>query len=167
MQARAESTANEGGGRFGIGSAGKLVVGGTVSTGLLLGGYIVAAMTLAGRMNANALILTSIALFLVGAVVGLLVSAAVALVGRDDGVTLKEGWRQVGKGALFAIPACLGGSVLAGWIAMAVIALYVGGIAPIALSVVAGLVGLLVMGATFKVTCGCCANLADRVRKRE
>jgi len=147
-----------------IGVTGRLVVGGTVSTGLLLGGYVVAAMTLAGRMNGNALILTSMGLFIVGAVIGLVLSAIIGLVGREDGLSLGEAAKRVGKGALFAIPACLVGSILAGWIAMAIVALYVGGIAPITGTVVAALAGAVVMAATFKVTCDCGSNLIQRIR---
>lgn len=162
MQATVESTRNPM--TREIGATGKLVVGGTVSTGLLLGGYVVAAMTLAGRMNGNALLLTSMGLFLVGAVIGLVISALVGLIGREDGLSLREAASRVGKGVLFAIPACLAGSVIAGWIAMAVVALYVGGLAPIAGTIVAALVGALIMAATFKVTCDCGANLIRRIQ---
>jgi hypothetical protein len=148
-----------------MGVTGKVVVGGTVSTGLLLGGYVVAAMTLAGRMNGNALLLTSIGLFIVGSVIGLAISAVVGIAGHEDGVELRQAARRVAKGALFAIPACLVGSILAGWIAMAIVALYVGGIAPITATVMAALAGLGIMAATFKVTCDCGGNLFRRLRK--
>lgn len=150
----------------GIGLPGRLVVGGAVSTGLLLGGYVVAAMTLAGRMNGNALILTSLGLFIVGAVVGLVVSAVVGLVGHDAEDSWREAFRQVGMGALYAVPACLVGAVLAGWIGMAVMALYVARVAPVALTVVAALVGFVVMAATFEVTCDVARNVFRRIRRR-
>ncbi len=162
MQATTESTRTPLTRNMGV--TGKLVVGGTVSTGLLLGGYVVAVMTLAGRMNGNALLLTSMGLFIVGAAVGLVVSAIIGLVGREDGLSWGDAARRVGKGILFAIPACLVGSILAGWIAMAMVALYVGGIAPIAGTVIAALAGAVVMVATFKVTCDCGANVFHRIR---
>lgn len=136
-----------------IGITGKLLVGGTVSTGLLLGGYTVAAMTLLGRMNGNSVLVTSLGLFIVGSAVGLALSAGLGLVGREDGVAWSEAFRRLGMGALYAIPACLVAAVLAGWIAMAVMGLYVARVAPIALTTVAALVGLGVMAATFQVTC--------------
>jgi hypothetical protein len=164
MQAYTESTRNPVTREIGL--TGKLLVGGTVSTGLLLGGYTVAAMTLAGRMNGNALLLTSLGLFIVGSVVGLVLSAALGLVGREDGVSWSEAFRRLGLGTLYAIPACLVGAVLAGWIGMAVMGLYVGKIAPIALTTAAAVTGLGVMAATFKVTCDSGRNVLRRVAAR-
>jgi hypothetical protein len=145
---------------------GKLVVGGTVSTGLLLGGYTVAAMTLAQRLNGNALLVTSLGLFIVGAVVGLVVSAAFGVLGREQGVSWKAAGRQVAKGALYAVPACMVGAILAGWIAMAIMGLYLGRVAPLAGTALAALVGVGVMAATFRCTCRCGANLVRRIAHR-
>lgn len=136
-----------------IGVTGKVLVGGTVSTGLLLGGYTVAAMTLLGRMNGNSVLVTSLGLFIIGAAVGLALSAALGLVGREEGVAWGEAFRRLGMGALYAIPACLVTAVLAGWIAMAVMGLYAARVAPIALTSLAAIAGLGVMAATFEVTC--------------
>lgn len=147
-----------------LGVTGRIVVGGTVSTGLLLGGYVVAAMTLAGRMNANGLLLTSLGLFIIGAALGLLLSGAVGVVGREAGVDRSRALARAARGALFAVPACLVGAILAGWVAMAIMTLYVGDVAPVAFSILGALVGAVVMVATFEVTCDCCGNLARRLR---
>ena len=124
-QAYTESTRNETVTRE-TGLTGRLMIGGTVSTGLLLDGYTVGAMALAGRMNGSALLLTSLGLFIVGAVVGLIASFAFGIVGREPGRTVDDAVRNAGKGVLFAVPAALIGAVLAGWIALAVIGLYAG-----------------------------------------
>ena len=147
-----------------IGLTGKLVVGGTVSTGLLLGGYAVSALALAGSMNGNALLLTSIGLFIVGALIGLVASLVVGVVGREDGATFDDAVRSAGKGILFAIPAALIGSVLAGWIAMAVIGIYAAKVLAVVGSVVAALAGLGIMAATLKVTLESGSNVARRLR---
>lgn len=147
-----------------IGLTGRLLVGGTVSTGLLLGGYTVAAMALAGRINGNALLLTSMGLFLVGAAVGLVVSGLVGLVGREAGRTLDDAIRSAGKGMLYAIPATLLGSVLAGWMAMTVVGLYAGKALAVGGSLLAAVAGLGILAATLKVTLDGGANAARRVR---
>lgn len=147
-----------------IGLTGRLVVGGTVSTGMLLGGYAVGALALAGRMNGGALLPTSVGLFLVGGVAGLVISALFGLLGRDAGWSLDDAVRSVGMGILYAIPAALIGSVLAGWMAMAMVALYAGKTLAVAFSVLAAVVGLGIMIATFKATCDCAANALRRVQ---
>lgn len=147
-----------------IGLTGKLVIGGTLSTGMLLGGYIVGAMALAGRMNGSALLLTSLGLFIVGAVAGLVISLIIGLAGRETGRTLDAAIRSAGKGILFAIPATLIGAVLSGWIAMAVIGIYAGKALAVAGSVTAAVAGLGVLAATFVATCDCFGNAARRLR---
>lgn len=163
MQAYTESTRNETVTRE-IGLTGKLVIGGTVSTGLLLGGYIVGAMALAGRMNGSALLLTSLGLFFVGAVVGLVASAVVGIAGREQGRTFDDAVKNAAKGFLFAVPAALIGAVLAGWIALAVIGLYAGKTLAVGGSAVAAVVGLGVFGLTLEATGACCANAFRRVK---
>ncbi len=148
-----------------MGLAGQLVVGSTVSTGLLLGGYMVAIMTLAGRMNGNAVLLTSVGLFLIGSLVGLVLSTAVALAGRDAGVSLEDAGYQVAKGVLYAIPATMVGAMIAGWISMAVIAVYLGKTAPLVGSMVAAVIAALVMVATTRLAWESAVNVAQRVRQ--
>ena len=148
-----------------MGITGKLVVGGTVSTGLLLGGVVVALLTLAGRLNGGALLPTSVGLFIVGALAGLVLSIGFGLIGRDDGATWGDAARDAAKGTLYAIPACLLGSIVAGWMGMSVIGMYLGNVLPIVGSVIAGVIALAIMYATFKVTCGAGANLLRRVRQ--
>lgn len=147
-----------------IGLTGKLVIGGTVSTGLLLGGYTVGAMALAGRMNGSALLQTSLGLFIVGGVAGLVIALIIGLMGREDGRTFDDAMRSAGKGILFAIPAALIGSVLSGWIAMAVIGLYAGKALAVAGSIAAAVAGLGILAATFAATCDCFGNAVRRVR---
>lgn len=147
-----------------IGQAGRLVVGGTVSTGLLLGGYTVGAMALAGRINGNALLLTSLGLFIVGALVGLVASVAIGLAGREDGRTFDDAVRSIGKGILFAVPAALIGAVLSGWIAMTMIGLYAGKALAVSGSIGAAVVGLGILAATFKATCDCGGSVIRRAR---
>jgi hypothetical protein len=149
----------------GIGLTGRLVVGGTASTGLLLGGFTVALFTLMGRMNGSALLVTSMGLFIVGAVIGLVVSMTAGLVGRDEGTTLAQAIRQAAMGMLYAIPALLVSALLAGWIAMAVVGLYVGKAGPIIGSATAAVLAAIIMLATAVLTWDCFVNVARRVRQ--
>lgn len=147
-----------------VGLTGKLVIGGTVSTGLLLGGYAVGAMALAGRINGSALLLTSLGLFIVGAVAGLVIALVIGVAGREDGRSFDEAIRSAGKGLLFAIPLAAIGAVLSGWIAMTMIGLYAGKALAVAGSAAAALAGLGILAATFAATCDCVGNAARRVR---
>jgi hypothetical protein len=165
MSAYSESTRSETMTRE-MGTTGRLVVGGTVSTGLLLGGFTVAAMTLAGRMNGGALLPTSIGLFLTGALAGLVVSVAFGLLGREAGWSLGRAARDAAKGALYAVPACFLGAVVAGWMGMAVIGLYLGNVLPVVGSGIAALVATGVMVVTFRVTCGAGTNALRRYSHR-
>jgi hypothetical protein len=148
-----------------MGITGRLVVGGTVSTGLLLGGFAVALMALAGRMNGGALLPTSVGLFVVGSLAGLALSVAVGLVGRDAGMSLGGACRDAAKGLLYAVPACLVGVVVAGWMGMAVIGLYMGSVLPVVGSALAALIAVGVMVATFRVTMESGENALRRVRQ--
>ncbi|MEX0892184.1 MAG: hypothetical protein WEB88_08440 [Gemmatimonadota bacterium] len=146
-----------------MGITGKLVVGGAVSTGLLLGGFTVASMALAGRMSGGGLLTTSVGLFFVGSLLGLALSAAFGILGREATLTWRQAARDAAKGTLYAIPACFMGAVLAGWMGMAVIGLYVGSVLPIIGSALAAMVALGVMAATLKVTLGAGANALHRL----
>jgi hypothetical protein len=148
-----------------LGLTGKLVVGGTVSSGLLLGGYTVAIMTLAGRMNGSAVLLTSIGLFAIGALVGLTLSTLAGLAGRDEGITMNEAGNQVFMGILYAIPATIVGAMISGWIALAVVAVYLDRAAPMIGSAVAALIGAVVIVGTARLGWETVVNTARRVRQ--
>jgi hypothetical protein len=147
-----------------MGLTGQLVVGGTLSTGLLLGGYAVGLLALAGRTNGSALLHTSIGLFLIGAIVGMVLSAVVGIIGREPGVSLEHAAHQVGMGLLYAIPATLIGAMVAGWIAMAVVALYLGKVGPMIGSAAAAVAAAAVMLGTARLTWESALNVAQRVR---
>jgi hypothetical protein len=163
MQTHTESTRQTA--RRALGTTGRLVVGGTVSTGVLLGGYAVTLMALAGRMNGGALLPTALGLFMVGAAAGLVVSLGAGLVGRSEGWSLLEARRDALKGILYAIPASFGGALVAAWMGMAVIGLYLGNVLPVAGSVIAALVAAGIMVATFRVTLQAGGNAFRRVRQ--
>jgi hypothetical protein len=122
----------------------RVTVAWTVTSAVLMGGVLVAAMTLAGRLNGNALLLTAGGLYLVGAAVGFAAGALLAFSGRPAGQTGAEAARRLGLAAFVAVPVLAVGFVVAGWIAMTAVALYVG--KPLAM---AGVVAGWAFGAVF------------------
>lgn len=114
----------------GIGRAGRTAVLGAVAGGVALGGFAVAGMSLGGRISGSGLLLSATALFLVGAVLGFVHGGVLGFFGREDGVDGHIAVRSLAKAALYAIPALAVAWVVAGWIALTVVARFTGEIAP-------------------------------------
>jgi hypothetical protein len=114
---------------LGLGSVGKVAVSWAVGGGILVGGVVVAAMTLAGQLSGFGLLLTSTGLFAVGGVLGFAHGALVGWAGRPAGETRREALASLGMGAIYTVPALLVSWLVAGWIAMTSVALYSGKIA--------------------------------------
>ncbi len=129
----------------GIGLPGWTVVTWMVAGGVVLGGFMVAAMTLAGRLSGNALLHTSAALFLVGAFAGLVHGGVLGWFGRPRTMGRREAAYRMGFGALYAIPALAVGWVVSGWIAMTVVAQYTGKVAALAGVAVSWAVGVVLV----------------------
>jgi hypothetical protein len=119
------------------GLVGRLLVTWTVAGGLLVGGFLVAAMTLMGRLSGNALLMTASVLYVGGAALGFTHGAVLAVLGRPAGMSVRQALSRVGVGALYAVPAATVGFLAAGWVAMTVMALYLGRVLPL-LGVAAG-----------------------------
>lgn len=129
----------------GVGRAGKVAISWSVAGGLLLGGFLVAAMTLAGRLSGNALLLTSSGLFLIGAALGFLHGAVLGYFGRPQEQTRGEALAGLGLAILYDVPVLLVGLVVSGWIAMTVVAVYMNRIAPMVGVVAAWAVGAVLV----------------------
>lgn len=111
--------------RRGLGATGRLALWWAVGGGILLGGFAVAAMTLAGRLSGSGLFLTVGSLFLVGALLGYVHGAALGFLGRPEAESTRAAARSLMKAGLYAIPALAVAWVVAGWIGMTVVGLYV------------------------------------------
>lgn len=131
--------------RRGIGRTGKVAVSWSVAGGIALGGFLVAGMTLAGRLSGNALLLTSSGLFLIGALLGFVHGAVLGFLGRPADETRKQALAGLGLAVLYDIPALLVGLIVSGWIAMSVVAAYIGRIAPTIGVAVAWLIGAVLV----------------------
>jgi hypothetical protein len=128
-----------------VGLTGRVIVTWTVAGGLLVGGFLVAAMTLAGRLSGNALLMTSGALYVVGAALGFAHGAVLGFLGRPAQVTARQALGRIGLAALYAIPAATVGFLVAGWIAMTMIALYLGRTLPLIGAGVGWLIGAVLV----------------------
>lgn len=134
---------------LGLGSVGKLAVSWAVGGGVLVGGVLVGAMTLAGQLSGFGLLLTSTGLFVVGGVLGFVHGGLLGWLGRPSTESRREALASLGMGAVFAVPALMVSWLVAGWIAMTTVALYSGKVAGLVGSGIAWLIGaaLLVVAA--------------------
>jgi hypothetical protein len=126
----------------GLGAPGRLAVSWAAAGGVLVGGFLVAAMTLTGQLSGHALLLTCTGLFVVGAVLGFAHGAVLGWLGRPASMGRGAAIGALGMAVAYAIPALLVSWLIAGWIGMTSIALYAGKTAPIIGCGVAWLVGL-------------------------
>jgi hypothetical protein len=117
----------------------------TVAGAVFMGGFLVAALTLAERLNANALLVTTAGLFIVGALFGCVGGAVIGVFGRPAGVSLRDCSRKLGIAALYTLPALAVGFLAAGWISMTTMALYLGRPLPLAGVGIGWLVGFTML----------------------
>jgi hypothetical protein len=117
----------------------------TVAGAVFMGGFLVAAMTLAERMNGNALLVTATGLFLVGALFGCLGGTVIGFLGRPANVTAREAVRSLGTAALWTVPGLAVGYMAAAWTAMATMAIYMNRPLPLVGVVVGAVVGALIL----------------------
>ncbi|MFO7893257.1 MAG: hypothetical protein R6U63_05975 [Longimicrobiales bacterium] len=126
----------------GVGLPGKVAVAWSAAGGILVGGFLVAAMTLTGQLSGHALLLTCTGLFVVGAVLGFIHGSVLGWMGRPKDAERKSVLSGLALAAAYAIPALLVSWLVAGWIAMTATALYAGKTGAIIGCGVAWLVGL-------------------------
>ncbi|HSJ14726.1 MAG TPA: hypothetical protein VK939_09925 [Longimicrobiales bacterium] len=109
----------------GVGLPGRVTITWTVAGGILAGGFLVAAMTLGGKLSGNALLLTSGALYLMGAFLGFAHGTVLGWFARGE-MTARQFLGRLGLAAAYTIPVLALGFIVAGWIAMTVVAMYLG-----------------------------------------
>lgn len=126
---------------LGLGAPGKVAVSWAVAGGVLVGGFLVAAMTLTGQLSGHALLLTCTGLFVVGAGMGYVHGAVLGWMGRPKEMTREAAIGSLAMGAAYAIPALLVAWLVTGWVGMTSLALYAGKTAAVVGCGVAWLVG--------------------------
>jgi len=126
----------------GLGTPGKVAVAWAVAGGVLVGGFLVAAMTLLGQLSGHALLLTCTGLFVVGSVLGFVHGGVLGWLGRPKEMTGAQAAGSLALGGAYAIPALLVAWLVTGWIGMTSIALYAGKTGAIVGCGVAWLAGL-------------------------
>jgi hypothetical protein len=132
-----------------IGLTGRVAVTWSMAGGILLGGVLVALMTLTGRLSGHGIFMTSTGLFVIGALLGAAHGAALGLLGRPADVERHEALGSLGRAALYAVPGATVAWLLTVWIAMSAVASYLDRPGPLVLVGAAWLGGgLLVAAAT-------------------
>jgi len=109
-----------------IGLHGRMTVLGAMAGGVALGGVLVGAMTLSGRLSGHGVFETASALFIIGAFIGLLHGGVLGYLGRPAGVTPRQAASDLGRAILYAIPGISLAWLAAIWVAMTIIAGYTG-----------------------------------------
>lgn len=109
-----------------IGLHGRTAVLGAMAGGVAMGGVLVGAMTLAGRLSGHGLFETASALFIIGAFVGLLHGTVLGYLGRPTGVTRRQAGSDLARAILFAIPGLSVAWLASIWVAMTLVAAYTG-----------------------------------------
>jgi len=150
----------------GIGLAGKVAVAWATALGVLLGGFLVAGMTLAGKLSGGGLLLSSTGLFGVGAIAGFVHGGVLGYFGRAPGTPRRRSAAGIALATLYALPALAVGWAISGWIAMTVVALYTHEIAAIVGATIAWLLGLGVLALAGKVTVRAARNAYARWEER-
>ncbi len=112
-----------------IGLHGRVAVLSAMAGGVALGGVLVAAMTLTGHLSGDGLFLSATALFIIGALVGLVHGVALGFFGRPAGTSARTAARQLVLAALYAVPGLALAWLVAVWVAMTLVAYYTGHIA--------------------------------------
>ncbi len=114
-----------------IGSHGRVAVLFAMAGGVTIGGILVAAMTLSGRLSGNGIFATATALFIVGAVLGLAHGVLLGLLGRETTVRVRDAAHDLGRAALYAIPGLAISWLATIWVAMTLVAFYTGRVGPL------------------------------------
>jgi hypothetical protein len=125
-----------------VGLMGRVAVSWAVAGGVAVGGFLVAGMTLAGKLSGSGLMLAAASLYIIGGLLGFAHGAVLGFFGRPDHVSAREAAGRLGMAALYALPALIVGFLAAGWIAMTSVALYIGTPLPMVGAVAGWLVGV-------------------------
>ena len=130
----------------GMGLHGRVTLFAAMAGGIGLGGYLVAALTLAGRLSAHAIFLTSTGLFIIGAFLGLMHGAVLGFFGRARETEPGEALKGLLRSTLYAVPGLAVSWLVTVWIAMTPVAAYADRIAPWVGVGMGAVAGLVVMG---------------------
>lgn len=117
----------------GVGLTGRVTVSFTMAGGILVGGVLVALMTLSGQLSGHGLFMTSSGLFLVGALIGIAHGSVLGLFGRERDVSRKEGRRALGRSALYAVLGAAIAWLLTVWVSLSFVAALTGRMGPMVL----------------------------------
>lgn len=133
-----------------LGLPGAILLSFMIAGGVLAGGFLVAYGTLTERLSGHGLLYTAGALYLMGSLIGFILGGALGMFGRPVETAARKAFRDQLIALLYALPALFLAFVLTGWIAMTVVAITMGDVAPLVGVSVAYLVGFLVVGVAIR-----------------
>lgn len=115
----------------GLGLPGAVMLSWMIAGGVFAGGFLVAYGTMTERMSGRALLYTAGGLYLFGSFVGAVLGGALGMFGRPIEMAARKALRDQLTALLYALPALFIAFVLTGWIAMTVVAIYLGETLPL------------------------------------
>jgi hypothetical protein len=125
----------------GFGMPGRTALTWAVAGAVGFGGVVVGVNALAGNLNGNGLLMTALALFVIGAMLGFLHGAVLGVMGRPREMTWQRAARAVALAAMYAVPALTVTFLVAGWIALTPVAIYTGKLAALIGCAIAWIIG--------------------------
>jgi hypothetical protein len=128
-----------------LGLPGMILLTWVVAGGILAGGFLVGYAGVTERTSGHALFYTAGALYLIGAGAGLVLGGAIGMLGRPARMTVRNAFRDQMTGLLYALPAVVIAFMVAGWIAMTMLAIHLARIGPLIGVSLAYLVGFLLV----------------------
>jgi hypothetical protein len=110
----------------GVGLPGRTAITWAVGGAIGLGGVVVGLSALTGNLSGNGLLMTSMALFLIGGVLGFAHGAVLGVMGRPADMPRGRAVRAIALAAAYTVPALTIAFIVAGWIALTPVAIYTG-----------------------------------------
>lgn len=110
----------------GFGMPGRTALAWAVAGAVGLGGVVVGVNALAGNLSGNGLLVTSMALFIIGGLLGFAHGSVLGIMGRPREMKAARAARAVALAAMYAVPTLTVAFLVAGWIALTPVAIYTG-----------------------------------------
>lgn len=128
-----------------LGLPGGVTVAFTMAGGVLLGGILVALMTLSGQLSGHGLFMTSTGLFVVGAAIGAVHGVTLGFLGRESGVSRRAAAGTIGRALLYAVLGAALAWLITIWVSLTFMAALTGRMGPTILVTVAWLGAMAVL----------------------
>jgi MFS family permease len=113
-----------------------------IAGGVLAGGFLLAYGSRMQHINERHLLYTAGGLYIVGSAIGAILGGALGMLGRPIEESARRAFRDQLFALLYVLPVLFLAFVLTGWIAMTIVAIYLGRVLPLIGVAIAYVVGL-------------------------